>query len=442
MKKILLIDDEQVFRVLLQSELEKNGWQVLEASDGEEGLKMALQERPQVVVCDLLMPRTNGYQVVRTLRAQPDLFPGGKIIVTSSSGYDSDRRNALQAGADEYLVKPVKPGQLLKVLETLKLDGAGGTKQSDTSMMTAGQGVRLKFWGVRGSIPTPGPGTVYYGGNTSCVEVRADGELIILDSGTGIRSLGLSLAQEYKDQPIHLTLLITHTHWDHIQGFPFFPVAYNPKNSIRVLAFEGMRASLEATLSSQMESPYFPISMQQMPGNIVIEELKDKSFTVGGVKVEATFTNHPGITACYKLTTRGGVIVYVPDNELLQRLRTTKAGSNAEKKEAQEFARERDHRLSEFIRGADVVIMDCQYDCTEYPKYVGWGHSCVDDSVALAVEAGVKHFYLFHHDPTHDDAKITAMVEDARALAVKLGGKIEIDAAREGLEVVLKAAKG
>jgi len=439
MKKILLIDDEQVFRVLLQSELEKNGWKVFEAGDGEAGLKIALQEKPQVVVCDLLMPRTNGYQVVRALRAQPDLFPG-KIIVTSSSGYDSDRRNALQSGADEYLVKPVKPSQLLKVLETFKFDEVAHDRSADTSMMTAGQGVRFKFWGVRGSIPTPGPKTVYYGGNTSCVEVRADGELIILDAGTGIRTLGLSLADEFKDQPISLTLLITHTHWDHIQGFPFFPVAYNPKNNIRVLAFEGMRKSLEATLSSQMESPYFPISMQQMPGNIMIEELKDKHFQVGSVKVEATFTNHPGITACYKLTTRGGVIVYVPDNELLQRLRSSKATSD-EKKDAENFARERDHRLAEFIRGADIVMMDCQYDCDEYPKYVGWGHSCVDDSIALAVEAGVKHFYLFHHDPTHDDSKVTAMVENARALAARLGGNLEIDAAREGLEVVLRPAR-
>jgi phosphoribosyl 1,2-cyclic phosphodiesterase/ActR/RegA family two-component response regulator len=440
MKKILLIDDEPMFRVMMQRELENKGWKVLEAADGEIGIKIALQERPDVVVCDLLMPRTNGFQVCRTLRAKVDLFPKTKIIVTTSSGYDSDRINALQAGADEYLLKPLKPGQLLKILEAFKVDGeAGPTGPSAT--VSAEEEVRLRFWGVRGSIPTPGPSTVYFGGNTSCVEVRAHGQLMILDAGTGIRSLGLSLAEEFKDQPIELTLLITHTHWDHIQGFPFFPVAYNPKNTIRVLAFEGARKSLEATLSSQMESPYFPISMQQMPGNITIEELKDKQFAVGPVKVEAMFTNHPGICACYKLITRAGAIVYIPDNELLQRLRASKAETTAEKREATEFARARDEKLRDFIRGAEVVMMDCQYDCDEYPRYVGWGHSCVDDSVTLAVEAGVKQFFLFHHDPSHNDKKIATMVEEARELAARLGGKFPIDAAREGLEIVLKAPK-
>jgi phosphoribosyl 1,2-cyclic phosphodiesterase/ActR/RegA family two-component response regulator len=438
MKKILLIDDEEMFRVMMHRELEDKGWKVLEASDGENGIKIALQEKPDVVVCDLLMPRTNGFQVCRTLRAKADLFPKTKIIVTTSSGYDSDRINALQAGADEYLLKPLKPGQLLKILETFKVDGEAGP--SGPAVATSSEDeVRLRFWGVRGSIPTPGPSTVYYGGNTSCVEVRAHGQLMILDAGTGIRLLGLSLAEQFKDQPIELTLLITHTHWDHIQGFPFFPVAYNPKNTIRVLAFEGARKSLEATLSSQMESPYFPISMQQMPGNITIEELKDKQFVVGPVKVEAMFTNHPGICACYKLNTRAGAIVYIPDNELLQRLRASKAETTAEKREAEEFARARDQKLCDFIRGAEVVMMDCQYDCNEYPRYVGWGHSCVDDSVALAVEAGVKQFFLFHHDPTHNDRKIAEMVEEARALAARLGGKFPIDAAREGLEIVLKA---
>jgi phosphoribosyl 1,2-cyclic phosphodiesterase len=309
----------------------------------------------------------------------------------------------------------------------------------ETPTMLNDAGVRIRFWGVRGSIPTPGPSTVYFGGNTSCVEVRADGQLIILDAGTGIRSLGLALTEEFKDRPIDLTLLITHTHWDHIQGFPFFPVAYNPKNTIRVLAFEGARKSLESTLSSQMESPYFPISMQQMPGNIAIEELKNMQFEIGPVKVQAIYTNHPGVCVGYKLLTSAGAIAYIPDNELFQRQRTVTEGSDSSHTGV--YARRRDQEMLDFIRGAEVVMMDCQYDCDEYPRYVGWGHSCVDDSVSLAVEAGVKHFYLFHHEPTHNDAKINAMTEDARALVSRLGGKMIVDAARENLEVVLKPSR-
>jgi phosphoribosyl 1,2-cyclic phosphodiesterase/ActR/RegA family two-component response regulator len=440
MKKILLIDDEQLLRSVMHLELEKKGWHVLEAPDGESGIKIALQERPDVVLCDLLMPRTNGYQVCETLRAKSDFLPHTKIIITTSSAYESDRINALQAGADEFLTKPFRPEQLFELLEKHGFNGEA-PPQRHTEFVAAQNEVRIRFWGVRGSVPTPGRDTVYYGGNTSCVEIRAEGRLIVLDAGTGIRLLGISLIEEFKDQPIELTLLITHTHWDHIQGFPFFPIAYNPKNTIHVLAFEGARKSLEATLSSQMESPYFPVSMQQMPGNITIEELKDKQFDIGGIKVEAMFTNHPGICACYKLHTRAGDIVYIPDNELFQRLKSVKPTKQVAKSETEAFARARDQKLIDFIRGAEIVMMDCQYDCEEYPRYVGWGHSCVDDSVALAVEADVKQFFLFHHDPTHSDTKISKMVDEARELAAKLGGKFPIDAAREGLELVLKPSK-
>ena len=143
------------------------------------------------------------------------------------------------------------------------------------------QNTVVKFWGVRGSIPTPGQSTVFFGGNTSCVEVRADGEIIILDAGSGIRLLGESLAAEFQGQPIEMTLLITHTHWDHIQGFPFFLPAYDARNRVHILGYEGARDGLAATLAGQMESPYFPIALKQMPGNIVIEELKEMNFKVG-----------------------------------------------------------------------------------------------------------------------------------------------------------------
>jgi phosphoribosyl 1,2-cyclic phosphodiesterase len=143
--------------------------------------------------------------------------------------------------------------------------------------------VRLKFWGVRGSIPTPGPDTVYYGGNTPCVELRVGSEIIILDAGTGIRPLGRALTAEFGKQPICLSVIITHTHWDHIQGFPFFIPAYDPQNRITLVAFEGARQGLRSAMSTQMESPYFPISMYQLPGDISIEELKGLDSKVGAI---------------------------------------------------------------------------------------------------------------------------------------------------------------
>lgn len=287
---------------------------------------------------------------------------------------------------------------------------------------------RIKFWGVRGSVPTPGPSTVFYGGNTSCVEVRADGELIVLDAGTGIRPLGLALAEEFDGQPIELTLLITHTHWDHIQGFPFFQPAYEAKNKLRILGFEGAKAGLATTLAGQMESPYFPIALQEMPGNIIIEELKTFDFTIGKVRGQAWTMNHPGIAVGYRLFTSKGSVAYLPDNEPFTH---DPVDASALKKDTNNL------RLLDFIRDVDVLISDAQYDHSEYCQHMGWGHGCVDDVVKLAISGGVKRLFLFHHDPSHDDRRVRAMLDHAQRLAKDQSSGLQVSAAREGDEVVL-----
>ena len=353
----------------------------------------------------------------------------------SGRGYATDKMNALEAGADDYLVKPVEPHELRETLRRLTSE-----KCSEEIKRPAAQGAsgpaRVKFWGVRGSIASPGPSTVFYGGNTSCLEVRADGEIIVLDAGTGIRALGLALSQEFNGTPMNLTLLLTHTHWDHIQGFPFFVPAYNPKNTVRILGYEGARQGLAATLGTQMESPYFPVGMKELPGNITIEELRDMEFTVGKVQVRAMFVNHPGICVGYRLHTSGGDIVFIPDNEPFHRMRSKPEGADAK---ALEFAEQQDAKLIEFIRGADVLVIDAQYDREEYEQRVGWGHACIDDVAEMAVRAKVKQLFLFHHDPTHDDERVSRMLAHARQIAAQQNGfETIVDAAREGLEVVLK----
>lgn len=314
----------------------------------------------------------------------------------------------------------------------------------DNSTDTTGSrcDTRVKFWGVRGSIPTPGPGTVYYGGNTSCVEVRVGAEIIILDAGSGIRKLGLALAAEFKDRPLQLNVLITHTHWDHIQGFPFFPPAYNLKNNVTIYGFEGARQGLQNTLSSQMENPYFPISMHQMPGSITIRELKELSLGIGPVQVKAHFLNHPGVCAGYRLYTPAGSISYLPDVELFQQLRLRWKNDHGQaRKQALEIVPDEDRNILEFIRGSDVLIIDSQYDDGEYEQHIGWGHSCFEDSVTLAIQGGVRRLFLFHHDPDHTDEQISRMVARAREMAVLRQSSLFIEAAREGREVLLPEAR-
>ena len=280
---------------------------------------------------------------------------------------------------------------------------------------------RLKFWGVRGSIPTPGPTTVRYGGNTSCVEVRADGQIIILDAGTGLRLLGRQLVAEFDGQPLDLTLLLTHTHWDHIQGLPFFLPVYKPQNRLHILGYEGARHSLEVVLAGQMESPFFPIGLREVPANVCIEELKEMNFNVGLVRVEVCFASHPGKCVGYRLFTSDGSIAFFPDNEVRQQ----DAGAN--------------RKITDFLRDTDVLIMDTQFDTEEYQQHIGWGHGCLDDVVALALDAEVKKLFLFHYDPNHDDAKISQMLAHARKLVTLRKGKLQIDAAREGVTVRLSA---
>src|ERR1039457_1240328 len=281
---------------------------------------------------------------------------------------------------------------------------------------------RLTFWGVRGSIPTPGPTTVKYGGNTSCIEVRADGQIIILDARTGLRLLGLELVAEFDNQPLDLTLLLTHPHWDHIQGLPFFLPVYKPHNHLRILGYEGARHGLEVVLAGQMESPFFPIGLREVPANVLIEELKEMSFNVGPVRAQACVASHPGKCVGYRLFTSGGSIAFFPDNELPH----------------QDVSQ--NQKMLDFLRGTDVLIMDTQFDIEEYQQHTGWGHGCLDDVVVLALQAEVKRLFLFHHDPNHDDARISQMVAHARKLVAARKGKLQVEAACEGVTVALPAA--
>ena len=444
MRSILLIDDDQVIRSVLGKVFREAGWRVVEADDGDKGISTAFEIQPDVVLCDLLMPRCNGFQVCRALRAKRSLLPNTFIIVCTSRDYATDRLNAFEAGADEYLLKPIRPKELLEMLEPVEDFTAHFIKSEEKSPAPAPvpaaprQRNRLRFWGVRGSIPTPGPGTVFYGGNTTCVELRADDELIVLDAGSGIRPLGVHLVSEFKDRPMQLSLLLTHTHWDHIQGFPFFAPAYHQQHRLHIYGFEGSRQGLEGALVGQMGRTYFPIGLWEMPGHIVFEELKSMQFKIGRVEVSAMFVNHPGICVGYRLNTSQGSVAFIPDHEAFQRMRLHSKNNTVATADSIEFAKAEDEKLIRFIHGVDVLILDSQYEEHEYQDHVGWGHSCMEDSVALALAAQVKRLFLFHHDPSHDDTRISRLVARARELVAARGSDLLVDAAREGLECELK----
>jgi len=297
---------------------------------------------------------------------------------------------------------------------------------------------QLKLWGVRGSIPVPGSTTVRYGGNTTCAEVRADGELIVLDAGSGIRELGLALENEFGSRPINLSLLITHVHWDHIQGFPFFVPSYNDKNQIRILGYDGTDSGLREILNGQMATPFFPVALYDLPGKIKIEKLESMDFKIGKVHVRSKFMNHPGVCVGYRICTSKGSIAFLPDHEPYEAFKLHSAKSHLlSPEQTQKRAREDRAELVKFLQGSDILILDTQYTDEEYQAHVGWGHGSLTTAISLALDAAVRKLILFHHDPTHDDEMIDKMVQTARKLAAKSESYLEVEGAREGAEMTL-----
>jgi phosphoribosyl 1,2-cyclic phosphodiesterase len=295
---------------------------------------------------------------------------------------------------------------------------------------------RLKFWGTRGSISVPGPGTLRYGGNTTCVEVRADGEIIVLDAGSGVRPLGLALEKEFRAQPIKLSLLVTHAHWDHIQGLPFFAPAYEKKNEIHVRGYDGVDTSFGRIMAEPMKAPFFPIAMRELSATIDIKKLTEMEFSVGKVQVRARFVNHPGVCAGYRLSTSAGSIAFVPDHEPYRFLHSARA-NDMSPQQTEKIAKKERLSLVEFLRSSDILILDAQYTDAEYESHIGWGHGSVSSAISLALDTEVRKLLLFHHDPGHDDTMVDAMVDDARRLIRESGKQLEVDGAREGEEILL-----
>jgi CheY-like chemotaxis protein len=295
--------------------------------------------------------------------------------------------------------------------------------------------LKLRFWGTRGSIATPGAGTTRFGGNTSCVEaVTNAGQRVIFDCGTGVRLLGGHLLAN-APKPISATILLGHTHWDHIQGFPFFAPAFIPGNKFTVCAPEGCNASLGEALAGQMQYTYFPVALDQLGASIAYRNLGEGVHEIEGVHISTQFLNHPAITLGYRIEADDVSVVYLCDHEPYS---TTLWRADAPPGQIDSILHGNDRRHALFMAGADVVIHDAQYTPEEYPAKKNWGHSTYEYAVELAAAAGVRKLYLTHHDPLHDDAFIADIEQRARAVAKRAGSTIEVACASEGSEELVQ----
>lgn len=289
--------------------------------------------------------------------------------------------------------------------------------------------MKVTFWGVRGSIAAPGRATAEFGGNTSCVEVQSGTDRLILDCGTGIRELGLNLMAA--DQPISATVLLSHSHWDHIQGFPFFAPLFAPQHQFTVIGPHEHTNRLNDTLAGQMQYRYFPIGLEQLAADIRYQEVREEKFPIGSAAISTYYLNHTIMSMAYKIEAFGRTVVYATDTEpFSQQPRAWASGSR-------KFLHRRDEELAAFVKGADILIMDAQYTAHEYPSRVGWGHGTPDYAVDIAVSAGVGTLVLFHHDPTRVDAAVTVLEQLAQKRAQEEAPEMEVVAAAEGLSLDL-----
>ncbi len=290
--------------------------------------------------------------------------------------------------------------------------------------------MQVTFWGTRGSIAKAGPTTVRFGGNTSCVELRSDaGTIVVLDCGTGAHGLGEDLVARHGGEPIEGHLLIGHTHWDHIQGLPFFAPLFQPGSSWHIYGPRGLAGSLSETLAGQMQYSYFPVSIEQLLATVEYHDLVECSLDIDDIWVTSRYLNHPALTLGYRLEVDGATVVYSTDHEPHDR-RLAAGGDVATSRH------DLDH--AGFFEGADLLIHDAQYLAEEYPDKEGWGHSTVEYVVSVAHQAGVKQVALFHHDPSRTDEAVEGVVARARAFASELGFAGEVIAAAEGATIELR----
>jgi phosphoribosyl 1,2-cyclic phosphodiesterase len=266
--------------------------------------------------------------------------------------------------------------------------------------------MRIRFWGVRGSVPVPNPEMLRYGGNTSCVEVTLeDGTEIILDAGTGIRELGTARSTDAD----RIQLLLTHLHVDHIHGLLFFPPLFDPENEVNVYGPAAPGPDLDQRLARYLSAPLSPVDLRELPARVEFAACPYEEWAVGGARIKAAIVAHRGVTLGYRITEGDTSICYLPDHE-------PALGAELEDAEAGWISG------MALADGATVLIHDSQYDDDEYPAHVGWGHSRLSDALAFARRADVEQLVLFHHDPAHDDRTLDELSERAREAWERDGG--------------------
>lgn len=436
--RVLVADDVKVIAQSISWTLEEAGFQTAIAGDGEACLELARSFDPHVVILDLMMPKIHGIEVLKRLKAD-EWTRHIAVIVCTVKGFRTEIGRAKQLGVSDLIIKPFEPKDLVAKVEKALSSRQAATMDTSKFLirrdvlaaaasyrpeLDAGRGL-FQLWGTRGSIPISGSETIRHGGNTSCMTLEYGDELIIFDAGSGIRNLGLSLA---RSNPRRLHLFITHTHWDHIQGFPFFAPAFIPEFEIIIYGARGFNKNLESLFRGQFDPDYFPIQMENMDAKLEFVYLADQPVLIGDLQVFWEFTQHPGPTLGYKVELPGKTMAFVPDNEVFQGYMGP----------PQDIPKDREllalyEPMIDFLDGCDILVHEAQYTPEEYRQTVNYGHSSVSNACFLAKITGTRRWIITHHDPLHSDDFLRDKLNLTRQLLASLDHPIHVTNGYDGL---------
>ncbi len=434
--RILIGEDTADIAYLMKVALQSAGYAVEIASDGAECLRRARETHPDLLVLDIMMPKMHGIDVLKALRADPATENLGVIICTAKD-YKSDMDEAMERGATGLLAKPFEVPLLIETVHAFFSKRARASAAMGHAAIVGDvapalfaptldtTGCRFNFWGTRGSTPTPGARFLRHGGNTSCFSVVHGDDYFIFDAGSGIRELGLEIA---KTKARRLHLFITHTHWDHIQGFPFFTPAYLAGYKVIIYGAEGFGKNLKSVFRGQLDREYFPVQMEDMLADIEFRNLPADPIVVGPARISWESAMHPGATVGYKIEIGGKKIAWVPDNEFLLGYTGDPAALARDHPLVRPFS-----KMIDFLADTDVVIHEAQYTNEEYPQKIRWGHSSVSNAAALMKFAAVRRWIITHHDPMHDDAFLESKLNLTRQILTHLDCPTQVSHGYDGM---------
>lgn len=413
-KKILIADADlstiKLIRKYPQASLYQ--WEIVK--DGFECLAKIETFQPDLILAELMLPKVHGIEILRKVKTDPRSKHIGVILMTAHIMIQNYKA-ATKQRCDFFLEKPFEPSRLYSLLKQFfshtlhptPFTGIESTIQDGKHCYVPkihSSNTFIKFWGTRGSNPVSGSEYVRFGGNTCCLEIRYGKDLIIVDAGTGIRPLGSALS-DAKTKQIHL--LISHTHWDHLAGFPFFAPIYDPECHITIWTPIGFEKSTQELFTEMLAYAYFPVRLDDIQARLTFKEIfEGEPFQIGQIEIDTHYAKHPGATVCFKFQLGNLSFGYVTDNEFLMGFHGHPNTVTKTHPELQAY-----RSMVQFFKRCDLLVHEAQYTPAEYQAKVGWGHSSVANAAVLMKHAEIHDWIITHHDPKHTDIDLLAKTQ-------------------------------